>query len=74
MRHEQKTNDTDLETVQGEVRVILLACKGLPRPTGSICDRCPSPGQLGTTGERKRQGETMSAGTRKGSSLPGMCE
>lgn len=49
------TNSTAPDTVEGEGRVILLACKGLPRPTGSICDRCPSPGQLGTTGERKRR-------------------
>lgn len=49
------TNSTALDTAEGEGKVILLACKGPPGPTGSICDRCPSPGQPGTTGERKRR-------------------
>lgn len=33
----------------------LLACMGLPRRKGSTCDRCPSRGQPGTTGGKRRQ-------------------
>lgn len=35
----------------------LLACTGLPRQRGSTCDRCPSRGQLDTTGGRKQTQE-----------------
>lgn len=31
----------------------LLACMGLPRRTGSTCDRCPSRGQPGMTGGKE---------------------
>lgn len=33
----------------------LLACMGLPRRKGSTCDRCPSRGQPGMTGGKRRQ-------------------
>lgn len=39
----------------------LLACMGLPRRTGSTCDRCPSRGQPGTTGGKGDKREAISA-------------